>query len=198
MLRRPLVACSTPPSKWYTAFSCAQETAAKSENVRAASKFAVNFTADSFFAISRPSLTLREPIRIGKSHGGETSEDLGPRPRRGISLLDGGGSGAARGHRLGEEPQRRDGRGGHRRSARRGGGGSRLGAPRAARCKRDRSRGRGNSGKLRALRDAAQRVGAKPPGVTCRVVRTPPGRAGTPPGRPARRALRWSCAGISA
>src|SRR5260221_11354114 len=118
MLRRPLVACSTPPSKWYTAFSCAQETAAKSENVRAASKFAVNFKADSFFAISRPSLTLREPIRIGKSHGGETSEDLRLRPRRGISLLDGGGSGAARGHRLGEEPQRRDGRGGHRRGAR--------------------------------------------------------------------------------
>src|SRR5258706_2490540 len=95
MLRRPLVACSTPPSKWYTAFSCAQEEAAKSENVKAASKFAVNFTADSFFAVSRPSLTLREPIRIGKSHDGETSENLRPRPGSGIPLLDERGSGAA-------------------------------------------------------------------------------------------------------
>src|SRR6267154_620658 len=159
MLRRPLVACSTPPSKWYTAFSCAQERTAKSESAKAASKFAVNFTADSFFAISTISLTLREPIRIGKSHGGETSEDLRPRPGRGIPLLDGRGSRAARRHRLGEEPPRRDGRGGDRWSARRGGGGSRLGAPRAARCEGDRSRGRGNSGKLRALRDAAYRVG---------------------------------------
>src|SRR6266853_1503345 len=198
MLRRPLVACSTPPSKWYTALSCAQERVAKSESVKAASKFAVNFTADSFFAVSRPSPTLREPIRIGKSHGGETSENLRPRPGRGIPLLDGGGSRATRRHRLGEEPPRRDGRGGHRWSTRRGGGGSRLGAPRTARCERDRSRGRGNPGELRALRDATQRVGAKAPDVTCRVVRTPPGRAGTPPDRPARRALRWSCAGISA
>src|SRR5258706_14781572 len=101
MLRRPLVACSTPPSKWYTAFSCAQETAAKSENVRAASKFAVNFTADSFFAVSRPSLTLREPIRIGKSHDGETSEDLRPRPGPRIPVLAEGGSGTRGRNRLG-------------------------------------------------------------------------------------------------
>src|SRR5260221_13485661 len=120
MLRRPLVACSTPPSKWYTAFSCAQEKAAKSENAKAASKFAVNFTADSFFAVSMTSPTLREPIRIGKSHDGETSEDLRPRPGRGIPLRDERGGRAARGHRLGEEPPRRDGRGGHWWGGRRG------------------------------------------------------------------------------
>src|SRR6266853_1107903 len=151
MLRRPLVACSTPPSKWYTALSCAQERAAKSENVRAASKFAVNFTADSFFAVSRPSLTLREPIRIGKSHGGETSEDLRPRPGCGIPLRDGGGSRTARGHRLGEEPPRRDGRGGHRWSARCRGRDSRLGTPRTARRERDRRAGYGSCGNLRAI-----------------------------------------------
>src|SRR5258706_16256042 len=141
MLRRPLVACSTPPSKWYTAFSCAQEEAAKSENVKAASKFAVNFTADSFFAVSRPSLTLREPIRIGKSHDGETSENLRPRPGSGIPLLDERGSRAARGHRLGEKPPRRDGRGGHRWSGRGGGGGFLPGGPRGGRRGGRRKRG---------------------------------------------------------
>src|SRR5882762_3098525 len=37
---------------------------------------------------SSTALTLREPARIRKSADGETSSDLGPRPGRGIPLLD--------------------------------------------------------------------------------------------------------------
>src|SRR5258707_9048955 len=103
---------------------------------------------------------LAKSMKLWQSAHGEASEDFRPRARRGLPLFHARRSGAARRHRLGEKPPRRDGPGGHRWSARRGGGGSRLGAPRAARCAGDRSRGRGNSGKLRALRDAADRVGA--------------------------------------
>src|SRR5437879_3119355 len=105
-------------------------------------------------------LTLREPARIRKSADGETPSDLRPRPGRGIPLLDERGSRAARRHRLGEEPPRRDGRSGDRWSARCSGRNCRLGAPRTARRERDRRASYGNSGDLRTLRAAAYRIAA--------------------------------------
>src|SRR5689334_15445046 len=155
MLRRPLVACSRPLSKWYTTFSCAQAPDAASDSAKTASSFAASFTACSFSRSWMTWLTLRQPLRIGKSRDGETSGDLGERARRRLPLRHRRGSRAAGHHRLGEEPPRRNGRGGDRRRDRRGGCSPRVGAPRAALGAGDGRRDLGNRRTLRAFRNAA-------------------------------------------
>src|SRR5690349_4701392 len=155
MLRRPLVACSRPLSKWYTTFSCAQAPDAASDSAKNASSFAASFTACSFSRSWMTWLTLRQPLRVGKSRDGETSGDLGERARRRLPLRHRRGSRAAGHHRLGEEPPRRNGRGGDRRRDRRGGCSPRVGAPRAALGAGDGRRDLGNRRNLRAFRNAA-------------------------------------------
>src|SRR6267142_268017 len=102
-------------------------------------------------------LTLREAAQPGKSANGETPADLGPRPGRRLPLFHGRGSRAARRYRLGQKPPRRNGRGGGGRRSRSGGRSHRLGAPRTPFGARDRGENLGDPGKLRALRDAADR-----------------------------------------
>src|SRR2546423_11074297 len=61
MLRRPFVACSRPPSKWYTAFSCAQAADPARDSARMANSFAANLTACSFHNRRRRSLYANPP-----------------------------------------------------------------------------------------------------------------------------------------
>src|SRR5690349_5012825 len=155
MLRRPLVACSRPLSKWYTTFSCAQAPDAASDSARTASRFAASFTACSFSRSWMTWLTLRQPLRVGKSRDGEAPGDLGERARRRLPLCHGRGGRAAGRHRLGEEPPRRNGGSDRRRRRRRGGCAPRMGTPRAALGARDRYRDLENRRNLRTFRNAA-------------------------------------------
>src|SRR5437899_7065827 len=102
-------------------------------------------------------LTLREAARTGKSADGETPADLGPRPGRRLPLFHGRGGRAPRRDRLGQEPPRRNGRGGGGWCFRRGGRAHFLGAPRTVFGARDRCTDLRYPWNLRALRDATDR-----------------------------------------